>query len=112
MTIASPTANVYLETGDNPSPVMTFTIPVPVNAPGRRPACLAQIGWTMPEYADGLAIPEWPLVQVDRSSYTPNSPTDATPPSVTFRIRALDALNGFQDNSNYQVTVICGSRQS
>lgn len=115
MTAAQPGTHFYLETGTfTPNTldgvVITITVPAStVTSPGRRPNCQIQSDWTEPEYADGLAIPEWPMGMWDGSSYTPTN-TNPAPPSQTFRFRSNDALHGLEERSSYMVTVICTVR--
>jgi hypothetical protein len=115
MTPAQPGTNFYLETGiftpgTTDGLIVTFTVPTSrVDAPPRRPVCIAQSAWTEPEYADGLAIPEWPVGFWDSSDYTPTSSNPA-PSSNTFRFRVMDTLNGLQPHSSYMVHIICVPR--
>lgn len=100
---------VQLFTGTLPNQTITFTIPTtPLINPPVRPVCVAMADWTMPEYADGYPIPEWPLAFFDQAAY------DIEHGTVTIRVRtlSLDPMfpTGLQPRSNYSVNVICPPR--
>ena len=93
---------LYIFTGDNPDTVGTATLDVSAMVGTKRPVCIAMAAWTMPEYAFGYPLPEWPLAFFDQAAY------DITAHTVTIRWRTFQPLN---PHSNYAVNVICPQRQ-
>ncbi len=117
MTAAAPVERVTLITGNKPGPVIEVTVDthsvmhLRSDGSGKytHAVCSAMPSWTMPWYALGLPIPEWPLAFLDQSA-DDNGSIIAGNSTATIRIRTLDALHGLEPNSNYSLNIICPPR--
>ena len=108
------TARVTIVTGSNPGPVATITIDThqieTPQSPGSphftHAVCNAMAAWTMPWYAGGLPIPEWPLAFLDQSA-DDNGIIVPGSSNATIRVRFFDPLHGFEPDSNYSLNIKC-----